>query len=285
MSEQVAQNIVTEIHHEPTLYAEPIFFIGSFPVTNALLTSWLAVAIIVIAAVMLRRRLARIPHGIQNYAEVMLEGALSLADSVTTDRRRSMQFMPLVFSFFIFILLSNWLGILPGVGSIGFVHNDHGALSLVPLFRGVTADLNTTLALSLIAVIATHIFGVVLVGARHHWGRFLNVETLLTIPREVFKKKNYTALIVNPINFGVGLIEAVGELAKVASLSFRLFGNVFAGEVLLGAMAAILAYGLPIPFLMLEILVGLIQALIFAMLVLVFMTIMSTSHTAEEHSH
>lgn len=285
MSAQAIQGVVTEIHHEPTLYAEPIFFISSFPVTNALLTSWLAVALIVIASIMLRRKLQRIPRGIQNYAEVILEAALSLADSVTGDRRRSMQFMPLVFSFFIFILLSNWLGILPGVGSIGFVHEDHGALSLVPLFRGVTADLNTTLALSLVAVIATHIFGVMLVGARHHWGRFFNIEALMQMPREIFKKRNFTAIIVSPIHFGVGIIEAVGELAKVASLSFRLFGNVFAGEVLLGAMAAIFAYALPIPFLMLEILVGLIQALIFAMLVLVFMTIMGTSHATEEHSH
>jgi F-type H+-transporting ATPase subunit a len=98
----------------------------------------------------------------------------------------------------------------------------------------------------------------------------------------VFVKKNFTAIIVNPIKAFVGLIEMIGELAKVASLSFRLFGNIFAGEVLLGTMAALFAYILPMPFMFLEIMVGFIQAMIFAILVLMFLTVLTTAHDHEE---
>lgn len=271
----------TEIQHQPTLYAEPIFNLAGLPVTNSLLTSWLAVAIIIVASIALRRRVALIPRGLQNLAETMLEGALSLADSVTGSRQKSLTFLPLVLPLFLFILVSNWLGIIPGVGSIGFIHGgDHP--TFVPLLRGSTADLNTTLALAIASIVITHIAGVVMTGAWAHINRFVAVKELMAIPGEV-RRGNFAAILVNPIHFFVGLIEVVGELAKIASLSFRLFGNVFAGEVLLGAMAAIFAYALPIPFLFLEVLVGLIQALIFAMLVLVFLTIMSTSHQSEEH--
>nr|AQS29748.1 hypothetical protein [uncultured bacterium] len=270
------------IQHESTLFAEPIFQIGNFTVTNSLLTSWLAVFLIVVLAILVRKKIAAVPKGLQNYAEMILEVGLKLADSVTGSRQKTLKFMPLVFSLFIFILLNNWLGLLPGVGSIGFVQSHAGKNLFIPFLRGGTADLNTTLALALMAIIFTHIFGVFTVNAWRHLNRFFGINLFLEIPRKVFKEKEYTALLINPIKFFVGLIEVIGELAKVASLSFRLFGNIFAGEVLLVAMTAIFAYLLPIPFMFLEIIVGIIQALIFAMLTLVFMTIMTTGH---EESH
>ncbi|MEK7097716.1 MAG: F0F1 ATP synthase subunit A [Patescibacteria group bacterium] len=125
---------------------------------------------------------------------------------------------------------------------------------------------------------ASHIIGVTAVGVWHYLNKFINIKALLEIPKKVFKEP--TILIINPIKIFVGLIELTGEVAKVASLSFRLFGNIFAGEVLLASMSAILAFVLPIPFMFLEIIVGLIQALIFAMLILVYLSI-NTSH--EEH--
>lgn len=274
-----ASEVPSNVTHESTLFAEPVFYVGNFVVTNALLTSWIAVFLIVLLSMVVRRRIAAVPRGVQNYAETILDGAFSLADSVTGAREKSLKFFPLVFPLFIFILINNWLGLIPGVGSIGFVEHHGNESIFVPLFRGGTADLNLTLALAIMTVVATHIFGMVATNVWSHLNRFLSINVLLEIPRKVFKEKDYTAILVNPIKFFVGLIEAVGELAKVASLSFRLFGNVFAGEVLLGAMAAIFAYILPIPFMFLEIIVGTIQALIFAILTLVFLTVMTTEHS------
>ena len=157
---------------------------------------------------------------------------------------------------------------MPGIGSISF--NGHH------IFRGGTADLNTTLALGLFSVIAANIFGVMVVGGWNYFNKFINIKALLEIPKKVIKEP--TIILVNPIHFFVGLIEIVAEIAKIASLSFRLFGNVFAGEVLLASISAIMAYGVPLPFMFLELIVGIVQALIFAVLTLVYFTIASTSH-------
>jgi len=282
-AEHGAVETVAEVQHTPTIYAETIGHIGSMPITNSLLNSWIAVLVIVIMAVAIRRRLADIPRGIQHYAEFILEGALSVADSVTNSRAKSLRFLPFVLPIFFFILINNWIGILPWVGTVGFMETHDGHSVFVPFLRGGTADLNTTLALSIMAVVATHIAGVVSVGVWSHLNRFINLETLWGIGAEL-KKGNFTALLVNPIHFFVGLIEIIGEIAKVASLSFRLFGNIFAGEVLLAVMASILAYALPIPFLFLELVVGLIQGMIFAMLTLVFLVVMSTEHGDHDHA-
>lgn len=266
---------------EISIAAEPIFHIGSFTVTNSLLNSWVAILIIVILSLLIRRKIARVPKGLQNIVEIVFEQALSLADSITGSREKSMKFLPIVLPLFIFILINNWLGILPGIGSIGFFEGEGDHKLFVPFFRGATADLNTTLALAVVTIILTHIFGVMMTGAWSHFNKFIRINLFLELPRKVFKEKEYAALLINPIQFFVGLIEIVGEFAKMASLSFRLFGNIFAGEVLLGAMALIFAYVLPIPFMFLEIFVGMIQALVFSILALVFMSIMSTDHAAE----
>lgn len=271
-----------ELSHTPTLFAEPVFHVGSFTVTNALLNSWIVVFAIVIVSFFIRRKISIIPKGLQNFFEIVLEGALNMVDSVTGAREKTMRFMPVVLPLFIFILFNNWLGIFPGVGSIGFIEQGEGHRVFVPLFRGATADLNTTLALALMAVVLSHIFGVVSTSAWSHFNKFINVKLFLELPKKIFKEKEYTAIFTNPIQFFVGIIELVGEFSKVASLSFRLFGNIFAGEVLLGAMAAIFAYVVPIPFMFFEIIVGIVQALIFAMLTLVFLTVMSTKHDGHE---
>lgn len=271
-----------QIHHTPTLFAEPIFHIGSFQVTNSLLNSWVVVFFLIVFSCVIRARIRTIPKGIQNFFEMILEHALSLADSATGSREKTMKFMPMVLPLFLFILLNNWFGIFPGVGSIGFIETHQDENVFVPLFRGGTADLNTTLALGISSVLLTHIFGAIMTGTWGHLNKFINGKLLAEIPRKIFKEKEYTAIIINPIHFFVGIIEMVGEAAKIASLSFRLFGNIFAGEVLISAMAAIFAFAVPIPFLFLEIIIGLIQALIFAMLVLVFLTVMTTSQKEHE---
>ncbi|MDD5043354.1 MAG: F0F1 ATP synthase subunit A [Patescibacteria group bacterium] len=268
-----------EVKHETTLFAEPIFNVGGFTVTNSLLNSWFVVALIVILAVLIRRKISLVPHGLQNIMEIIIEEALKLFDSVTGDRKKSLLFAPIVFCLFVFILLNNWLGLLPGIGSLGFVETHGGENIFIPLFRGATADLNTTLALALAAVIGSHIVGIIFIGVWNYFNKFINLKGLAEIPKKIFKDP--TIIIVNPIKFFVGVVEIISEIAKVASLSFRLFGNIFAGEVLLASMAVLFAYILPIPFMFLEIIVGIIQALIFAMLTLVYFTIATSAH--EEH--
>jgi len=233
---------------------------------------------IVLLALLIKKSIKRIPRGIQNAFEIVVEGAMNLADSVTGDRQKTKKVFPMVFAIFIFILLNNWLGLLPGIGSIGFIEQGNGHAMFVPFFRGGTADLNTTLALALFAVLAANIFGIFTIGLWNHINRFINVKALAQVPAKI--RREPPIIFVNPIKFFVGIIEIIGEIAKVASLSFRLFGNIFAGEVLLSSMAVIFAFVVPIPFIFLEIIIGIIQALIFAMLTLVYFTIAST---VEEH--
>ncbi len=270
--------MIEEIIHENTLYSEPIMHIGGFTVTNSLLTSGVALLIILLFVVLVRRNLKKVPTGAQNILEMIIEGFLGIFDDVTGSRKRSLQFAPVVLAVFLFIVINNWMGLLPGVGSIGQIVQTSEGKFFIPYLRGATADINTTLALATIGVVLSHIFGILAVGWWKYLNKFINIQAFLDIPKKI--RKDPMIIIVNPIKAFVSLIEIVGELAKIASLSFRLFGNIFAGEVLLASISAILAFGVPIPFLFLEILVGLIQALIFAMLVLTYMTI---STTAEEH--
>jgi len=275
MSETTSQT--TEASHESTLYAEPIFHVGNFTITNSLLTSWVAVVILIVFFIALGKKIKKVPRGIQNIFEIILEEALSLADSITGNRKKSEKFLPIALTLFLFILINNWLGLIPGVGTIGFIEGETHKI-FVPLLRGGTADLNTTLALALFAVVASHVMGVITIGLWKHFNKFINLKAFIEIPKKI--SSDVSIALINPIKAFVGIIEIIGEIAKVASLSFRLFGNIFAGEVLLASTMALFAFILPLPFMFLEIIVGLIQSLIFAMLTLVFMTIASQS---EEH--
>jgi F-type H+-transporting ATPase subunit a len=267
-----------EVSHEITLFAEPIYHADNFVITNALFTSWIVVGIIIILSLVLRFKLREVPSKMQNLFEIVLEGALDLCDQVTNSRILSLKIFPVAISVFFFVLLNNWLGIMP-FGGLGIIEEgDHG-LAFIPFLRGGTADINTTIALAVMAVIGANIFGVLSVGVWKTLNKYVNLVALGGIFTKI--RKDPTVIIVAPITFFVGLIEIIGEFAKVASLSFRLFGNVFAGEVLLASMAALIAYVVPVPFLFLEILVGVIQALIFATLLVVYFTISASDH--DEH--
>lgn len=248
---------------EISLAAEPVFHIGTFPVTNSLLVgSIVALGLVLLAVVFRRRKLTAVPQGLQNFLETVVDGILEFMSSVTGDRGKAERFFPLAGTIFIFVLLSNWFGLLPGVGSVGVQEVVHGKTILVPFLRSASADLNGTLAIALASVLGTQIFGIAAIGFLKHVGKYLNFH--------------------NPILFFVGLLELVGELARVMSFSFRLFGNVFAGEVLLIVVSALVPYIAPMPFIFLEIFVGLVQALVFSLLTLVFLTIATVDH-AEHH--
>jgi F-type H+-transporting ATPase subunit a len=242
-----------------SIHAEDIFHIGSFPVTNSALLAFVALVVLAVFAIVLRRRIKMIPGGIQNIAEIVIDGALGLMDSVLGDRRKSEQYLPAVLTIFLFVLCSNWLGLLPGVGSLT-VRLDGGT---VPLLRSPAADLNFTIALALLALTFINIIGISAIGLKGRLKVFFNFKS--------------------PITFFVGILELISEFAKIISFSFRLFGNVFAGEVLLTVMAFLLPYLAPLPFIFLEIFVGFIQAFIFSMLTLVFIS-MAVSEGHEDHS-
>lgn len=267
--------------HEVPLFAEPVFKNHTLIITNSLILSWIAVFVIVVLVYKLRTSLKTIPQGLQNVFEIFVEGALNLCDQVTGARSISLKVFPIVASVFLFILVNNWLGIFPGVGSIGNIVTDGGHSVFVPFLRGGTADINTTLALGIFGVLGSNIFGIITIGLWKTFNKYVNIRVLGSMVTKV--RKDPTVLFVAPISFFVGILEIIGECAKIASLSFRLFGNIFAGEVLLASMSVLSAFILPIPFIFLEIFVGLVQALIFSLLVLVYFTIASEDHSGEEH--
>lgn len=266
----------------PPIAAEHLFSIGSFPVTNAYLNSLLTVLIVVVGAYFIRRKLRDVPTGAQNFAESVLELMLSYADRVTGgDRAKSIRLLPLAGSLFLFIIISNWVGIFPGIGSIGVYHvMANGARDFIPLFRSANSDLNLTLAMAIVSVVTVHILGIITVGFFRYANRFLKFGDIWHAVRSGSVEKIFTAIV----EFGVGLLEIISEVSKILSLSLRLFGNIFAGEVLLTVLSAIIAYFVPLPFLGLELLVGLIQALVFSMLVLVY-TSVATLPVPEHDAH
>ncbi len=262
------------------LAAEPIFHLGNFPVTNTMLNAWIVTLILIIVAAVASRRQSLAPKGIHNFFETVVVFMLDEMDKVTGDRRKTKLFFPLIATLFIFILLNNWIGLVPGTGTIGFYEIVHGEVELVPLFRPATSDLNLTLALAAFSVIIVQIAGIYFTGPMNYISKFINI-------RGIFKAlpKGPTAIGVAIIEFFVGILEIIGEVARVASLSLRLFGNVFAGEILIGVMLSLASFVVPIPFMFLEILVGVIQATVFALLVLVFLTVSTMEHGHEEEKH
>lgn len=235
---------------------EIIFRISQVPVTNTLIHTVLTDSVLIGATFYISKKITLAPKNIlQNIIESVIETFYNLIESVA--QSRASKIFPYVMSFFLFILVANWSSLIPGIGTIGFWENGH----LVPLIRGATSDLNNTLGLALISVVATHILSLENIGIKGYLSRYFSL---------------------NPINLFVGALEIVSEITKVVSLSFRLFGNIFAGEVVLVTVSSIFAFIVPLPFLMLEFIVGLVQALVFSMLTMVFMAILTTPHHEEK---
>lgn len=295
-----------------SIMAEPIATVGGFTITNSMLTSTLVSICIIIFAIYANRQIkhTRRPKGLQNVLEFIVEALFNLTNEITVNKAKTQAIFPLTATFFLFIMLNNWAGLLPGVGTIGIsqpVHiaqptipvstayasddvepvliNEESELSdaersaeaeehqlskelsqeeshteFIPLFRAGTADLNTTLALALISVIATQAIGIKYLGIPY-FGKFFNFKS--------------------PVFFFVGILELISEIAKIISFAFRLFGNIFAGEVLLVVIAFLIPILVPVPFIGLEIFVGAIQALVFMMLSIVFMSMATHGH--DEH--
>ena len=328
------------------LPAELVVKIGPFPLMNTMITTWLAMAVILVITFLISRKLDEVPGRLQALLEIAIEFFLGLCESVA-GKERARKFFPLVFTIFLFVVIANWMGILPGFGTIGRVadveeiahhkgvheyhdpalkphdtvsahsglqsasHDDHGvdlndvklhvfdstgplnvmlpgslskeldfsdyeeqhgdigenktAGHLVPFLRSANTDVNMTLAMAIVAMIMVHFWGFSILGPFGHIGKFINVKE-------------------GPIGFFVGILEIISEIAKVISFTFRLFGNIFAGEVLLMAMAFLLPLIGIVPFLGVELFVGIIQAFIFSMLTLVFAAMATVGHSEGGHN-
>lgn len=308
--------------------AEPVFHIGSLAVTNSILTSLIVSALLILFALFARKQLNTQgkPSKFQSFVELIIESLNGLIIDVTGKGKKQAMFAPIIMTFFIFILCNNWFGLLPGVGTIGFIEkpeavevtgeahakeevipqveektvdtthenveikkDEHAEETVVveekttqeevkpveevqpthsaegkfvPYFRAGTADLNTTIALALISMVMVQVVGFKFLGF-HYIKKFLDFS--------------------NPIAFFVGILEFVSDISKIISFAFRLFGNIFAGEVLLAVISFLVPVVVPMPFYGLEIFVGLVQALVFAMLSLVFFNIATIGHGGEDH--
>lgn len=250
--EHAAEGAIEEEHGSTlhvTLSADPIFTIGSFTVTNALFVTWIAMAILFAVTFRFWKNKKAVPGRFQAFLEVVIDGLATFMDTVTGDRKKTERFAPITMTIFFLVLVANWLELVPGFESI-FIHG-------VPLLRAPATDLNLTIVLAVIAVVSAHVVGIRALGPIRH-------------------AKKYFSL--NPINMFIGIIELVGDVAKIFSFSLRLFGNIFAGSVLLLVISFLVAPIVPLPFMALEILVGLIQALVFSVLTLVFMTMAIQEH-------
>ncbi len=220
------------------------------PITSTLLTVWLTMGLLIIAAVLIRSRLAAIPGGLQNVAELVVGGVYDYMADVLESQTLARKYFPVVMTIFLFVLSLNWIGLLPGVTSIG-IYEGHGHEShLIPFFYPAATDLNITIGFAIVAFFTIEIAGVLAIGLFKYTHKFLNFSS--------------------PLAFVIGLIELISELARLISFSFRLFGNIFAGKTLLLVIMFFVPYILPVPILAFEVFVGFIQAFVFAVLTLFF---------------
>jgi F-type H+-transporting ATPase subunit a len=227
-----------------SLKPEIVFEIKNFHLTNTYLGALLATVMILLFSFVFKNKIKEIPSRFQSLLEIVFENFYNFWANLTGVR--NLKIFAFCFTFFIYILLSNWLGILPGFGSIYIKHHEEK----IHLLKTAYSDLNMTLALGLISVIGANILGLVKL------------------------KFNFVKKFMSPI----GLMELFSEVSKILSFSLRLFGNILAGEILILSISLLIPFLIPIPFLFLEIFVGFIQALIFFTLTSIFLKVAIEHH-------
>ncbi|MCI0533452.1 F0F1 ATP synthase subunit A [bacterium] len=255
-----------EIHI--AIAAERLGEFFGIPITNTLITTWIVMALLVMIAFFVRNRMSLAPGKTQAFFEALIEIILDYIAETLESRKRALLYFPLLATIFVFVFTANVLEFTPGIGSIGFFHyTDSGAHGeggevFTPLLRSVNTDLNVTLALTLIAFLVIEVSGILIIGFFKYFRRFFNFSSVM--------------------GFFVGIIEFISELARLVSFSFRLFGNIFAGEVMIVVITFFVPFILPVPFMAFEIFVGFIQAAIFSLLTLFFIKLAITD-TGGEH--
>ncbi len=250
MPEPVITQPVVEAAHKSgihvVLHAEQIGTFFGIPLTNTLLMSWLVMVVLFAFAIYVRANLNIIPGKFQTFIELLFGYIEEFIETTLEDKVWARRIFPLLLTLFLFIATSNLLEFTPGIGSILVQH----AGEKVPLLRSVNTDLNVTLALTFIVMFVIEFAGIFALGVFKYAGKFIN--------------------FTSPINFVVGIIELVSELSRFISFSFRLFGNIFAGEVLIAVVSFFVPYFLPAPVMAFEMFVGIVQGAVFALLTLFF---------------
>ncbi|OHA83416.1 MAG: hypothetical protein A2937_03800 [Candidatus Yonathbacteria bacterium RIFCSPLOWO2_01_FULL_47_33b] len=236
-----------------SLAAEQVGTFLGVPVTNTLLMSLVVLFLLGMLAFFVRKNLSLVPGRLQTLVETLFVGILDYMTETLEDAKLARKLFPLILTIFLFIFTANLIEFTPGIGSIGFYHPD-GEFS--PLLRSMNTDLNTTLALTLISFFVIEFTGVITLGALRYGRKFVNVTSVL--------------------GFMVGIIELFSEVARLVSFSFRLFGNIFAGEVMILVIQHFVPMVLPVPIMAFEVFVGFMQAAIFALLTLFFVKIAVT---------
>ncbi|MCC7500307.1 F0F1 ATP synthase subunit A [Candidatus Nomurabacteria bacterium] len=250
------------------LASERLFNLWGLPITSSLLTAWLVIAVLLIATWLIRRNLSLIPGKIQAGVEMFFEYVLTMIEQNLGTRALALRYFPLIMTIFIFVFTANMFDFLPIYGTIGIVDHEHHGL--IPLFHAVNADLNSTLALAIISFLTIELSGILTLGVLKYGSKFVNFTGGL-------------------VGFLVGLVELIGNLARLVSLSFRLFGAIFAGHVLLLVVGMFVPYILPVPIMLFEMFIGLLQAAVFAILTMAFIKLaIEEPHGADHgpvHTH
>jgi F-type H+-transporting ATPase subunit a len=266
--------ITQQAKHGLSQKAEEVVRLFSFPITNSMIVTWLVALSLIAFARVATRRMKQVPDGAQNFLEWVVEQLYTFLEELLGQHlvRRTFWFFATVF---IFILCANWFGLIPGVGTIGWgQQTTHGFKISQPLLRGANADVNQTLAMALVFFACWIIWAIQEVG-------------LLGFLKELFAPKGESTgllqLLLAVVFFAAGCLEIISILFRPVSLGFRLYGNIFAGENMLETMANLvpgMGWLLPVPFYFLELLVGLVQALVFMLLTAVFTLLICQHETA-----
>ena len=263
----------------PELPAEVVFHILGFPITNSIIAAWITVIVLVTLSFIITRRMKIVPGRLQAAFEYLLGWLYDFCCSAAGEKN-GRRFFPLVATIFLFVGFNAWLGLLPGYGSI-MAHTAEGEVHLI---RPANTDINMPLALAVMAVIFVQYFGLKTLGRRYIF-KFVNVGGFFRSAGQVFKGKVGTGLsgmFTGVIEIFVGFLELLSELIHVVSFTFRLFGNMTAGEILILVAVFLVPWLFALPFYGLELLIGFLQALIFGGLTLIFLTLAVASHETEE---
>jgi F-type H+-transporting ATPase subunit a len=267
------------------LPAEPILHAGHFSITNTLIASWFTIVVLVGVSIFLTRKMKLTPGKRQGLAEVVVEGLLNFVEGIAGKKHARMLF-PGVATIFIYVISNAYLALLPFFGTIGIRDQggEHGMV-FAAIFRAANTDVNVPLSIALMSFFFVEYWGMRAIGVSHYISEFINVRQFLQGLKELFTGKIKTGpmnIVFGFINLFVGVLEIFSHLTRMLSFTFRLFGNMTAGEILILVSCFLIPLVFTIPFYGLELLIGMIQALIFSGLTLVFGTIAISPH---EESH
>jgi F-type H+-transporting ATPase subunit a len=262
------------------LPSEGIFHLSIFTVTNTLLASWLTIVVLVAVFFAATRKMKLIPGGLQNLAEFLVETILDFVKGVSGEKNARTLF-PIVATIFLFVLTNAWLALLPFFGTIG-IKESNGAV--LPYLRAANTDINLTLSIALVSFIFIEYLGLRSLGFLHYFNGFFNFGQLRDGFKNLFTGKIKSAMsgiFFGFINLFIGALEILSHFIRIISFTFRLFGNMTAGEILLLVVTFLIPFVVSIGVYGLELLVGVLQALIFAGLTLVFGVIAMAPHEEE----